>query len=64
MHELGGDGRCVACGGRRWTTRARAAGKAHHGWFGWWPVRRQASLCTVWQVAVGYFVRRLPGGVR
>lgn len=65
MHELGGDGRCVACGGgRRWTTRAHAAGRARRGWFGWWPVRRSAQLCTVWQVAVGYFIRRLPGSRR
>ncbi|WP_156515781.1 hypothetical protein [Amycolatopsis regifaucium] len=35
------------------------------GIFAGWPLfgRRPAGLCTVWQVAVGYFVRRLPGGV-
>ncbi len=69
QHELGADGRCVTCGrGRRWTTRARSAarvrsaGGAVH--WGWLPVRRPAELCTVWQVAVAYFIRRLPGGQR
>jgi hypothetical protein len=34
------------------------------GWLGWWPVRRRSGLCTVWQVAVAYFIRRLPNGER
>lgn len=70
QHELGADGRCVTCGrGRRWTTRraarVRSAGGARESvaW-GWLPVRRSAELCTVWQVAVAYFIRRLPGGQR
>ena len=70
QHELGADGRCVTCGrGRRWTTRraarVRSAGGAGGAvpW-GWLPVRRSAELCTVWQVAVAYFIRRLPGGQR
>lgn len=75
QHELGADGHCVTCGrGRRWTTRARRAARvrsakteppegAEVAW-GWLPVRRPAELCTVWQVAVGYFIRRLPGGHR
>ena len=33
-------------------------------WFGWWPARRRSGLCTVWQVAVAYFIRRLPNGER
>ncbi|AEK39308.1 hypothetical protein RAM_04080 [Amycolatopsis mediterranei S699] len=32
--------------------------------WGWLPVRQPAELCTVWQVAVAYFIRRLPGGQR
>ena len=72
QHELGADGRCVTCGrGRRWTTRRAARVRSAGGaggilpW-GWVPVpvRRSAELCTVWQVAVAYFIRRLPGGQR
>ena len=68
QHELGADGQCVVCGGgRRWTTRARRAGRVRSGGFGdvvfgWLPVRRHAGMCTVWQVAVAYFIRRLPAG--
>jgi len=57
----------VVCGGgRRWTTRARRAGRVRSKSFGdvvlgWLPVRRRAGFCTVWQVAVAYFIRRLPG---
>jgi len=67
QHELGADGQCVVCGGgRRWTTRARRAGRVRSKSFGdvvlgWLPVRRRAGFCTVWQVAVAYFIRRLPG---
>jgi hypothetical protein len=32
--------------------------------WGWLPVRRPTELCTVWQIAVAYFIRRLPGGQR
>lgn len=69
QHELGADGRCVTCGrGRRWTTRARSVARVRSAGgavpWGWLPVRRPAELCTVWQVAVAYFIRRLPGGQR
>jgi hypothetical protein len=72
QHELGADGRCVTCGrGRRWTTRARRAARVRSAGgaegrvaWGWLPVRASAELCTVWQVAVAYFIRRLPGGQR
>lgn len=70
-------GHCVSCGrGRRWTTRraarVRSAGGAEVQGRRLWdrlfwdrlPVRRRAGLCTVWQVAVAYFIRRLPGGQR
>ncbi len=72
QHELGADGHCVTCGrGRRWTTRARSAARVRSAGgarevapWGWLPVRRPAELCSVWQVAVAYFIRRLPGGHR
>ncbi|NED38834.1 hypothetical protein [Amycolatopsis sp. SID8362] len=72
QHELGADGHCVTCGrGRRWTTRARSAARVRSAGsaggatpWGWLPVRRPAELCSVWQVAVAYFIRRLPGGQR
>ncbi|WP_237439884.1 hypothetical protein [Amycolatopsis rubida] len=52
QHALGPDGRCVVCGG---------ASRVDEGVVRWMPWRRRADLCTVWQVAVAYFVRRLPG---
>ena len=55
QHALGPDGRCVVCGG---ASRARA----RDGIARWMPRRRPAGLCTVWQVAVAYFIRQLPGG--
>ena len=68
QHELGADGHCVTCGrGRRWTTWARRAGRVRSArWWGWVPVRARppGELCTVWQVAVAYVIRRLPGGRR
>ncbi|WP_092531163.1 hypothetical protein [Amycolatopsis arida] len=44
-HARGADGRCAGCGHRRW-------------WLP--PAHRNGELCTVWQVAVGYFLRRVP----
>ncbi|MFI5606115.1 hypothetical protein [Amycolatopsis sp. NPDC051903] len=76
QHSLGHDGRCQCCGRGRWVARSpwdavAATGPgfgARVSWLmrlGWWPVRRpQAGLCTVWQVAVAYFIRRLPNGER
>ncbi|MEV4600221.1 hypothetical protein AB0K15_22810 [Amycolatopsis sp. NPDC049253] len=49
-HDLGPDGHCQTCGAGR---------------LGRWPLRRRAAgLCTVWQVAVAYFIRRTPTGER
>ena len=53
QHALGPDGRCVVCGG---------ASPAGAGIARWMRRRRPAGLCTVWQVAVAYFIRQLPGG--
>jgi len=78
QHELGADGqcvtcwRCVTCGrGRRWTTKARSAARVRSAggaggtvFRGRLPMRRPTGLCPVWQVAVAYFIRRLPGGRR
>lgn len=68
MHELGGDGKCVRCGhARRWLVGPRPAGcgsSSRRFLAEWLPIRRRpAEFCTVWQVAVGYFIRRLPGSV-
>ena len=68
MHELGGDGKCVICGhARRWLFGPRPAGRgilSRRFLAGWLPIRRRpAELCTVWQVAVGYFIRRLSDDV-
>lgn len=53
QHALGADGRCVVC--------ARAeVGFGWRRWFGWLPTRRRPGMCTVWQVAVAYFIRRSP----
>ncbi|HWD06658.1 MAG TPA: hypothetical protein VG674_29880 [Amycolatopsis sp.] len=72
QHSLGSDGCCSSCGRGRWGTRSPLASDVTTGarlaWlvrFGWWPIRRpRAGLCTVWQVAVAYFIRRLPNGER
>ncbi|WP_154676312.1 hypothetical protein [Amycolatopsis benzoatilytica] len=52
QHALGPDGRCVVCG---------EASRTRDGVARWLPRRRPAGLCTVWQVAVAYFIRQLPG---
>ena len=44
QHELGGDGCCAVCGGGRRWARRS----------------RREGLCSVWQVAVAYFIRRRP----
>ncbi|MFD5092290.1 hypothetical protein ACFWMR_16940 [Amycolatopsis thailandensis] len=67
-HEPDGAGRCVVCGhARRWLFGPRPAGYRNllSGLLaGWRPIeRRPAGLCTVWQIAVGYFIRKLPDGV-
>ena len=65
-HEPDGAGRCVVCGhARRWLFGPRPAGCLSRGLFaGWRPIeRRPASLCTVWQIAVGYFLRKRADGV-
>ncbi|GAA3538841.1 hypothetical protein GCM10022222_23030 [Amycolatopsis ultiminotia] len=51
QHALAADGRCVVCG------RSGAGGLAG---IRRWPIRRRPGMCTVWQVAVAYFIRRLP----
>lgn len=67
-HEPDGAGRCAVCGhARRWLFGPRPAGYRNlsRGFLaGWRPIeRRPAGLCTVWQIAVGYFIRKLPDNV-
>ncbi|ANN20688.1 hypothetical protein SD37_37275 [Amycolatopsis orientalis] len=66
MHELDGVGRCVVCGhARLFGPRPAGCRGPSRGIFaGRLPIRRRpVGLCTVWQVAVGYFIRRAPDGV-